>query len=108
MQNDEGVKASIPGVGSIEGRGPIVLTLLLIVVAVGAIVYVERESIKTHDDGTKERAGMILTALKTNSAEVSNLAQQMAEVGYIMTLTDDQRRALNLAMPDSLRQKVRR
>lgn len=90
-----GVEVTLPGGIKVRARGlSVLLTLVLLVLcATLGLLYV-------HDLGEKEFRAQV-------AATMQSLSNREAEMNYILTLTPEERSKLNLAMPDSLRQRLR-
>ena len=95
-RGEDGLKVTLPGGAALQARGPIVLTVILVTVAVFAVLY----SLRDHDQGMKAQ-------VSSATVDIKLMAERIAEVGYILTLTEAQRKDLRLDMPESLRRKTR-
>lgn len=91
----------------IRANGKEVKGLLLGSLAVLALAAMLRdhhsdsmEKIAQNDAHSVARAHEILSRLTT-------VAERLEETGYILTLTEEERKALHYSMPDSLRKRIR-
>lgn len=78
----------------LEGRGRAVVGVVLSVLVVGAIGV----GLYVHDARSE-------AAMKERSHEHTQLEERLNEVVYVLTLSQQERERLNLAIPDSLRRK---
>ena len=83
--------------GSIKAAGNMVIVIIVVVCASGALGYMIRD----HDMRTAERS-------QDTRKQVTELKEAMAEQTYVLTLDERQRKELRLDMPDSLRRKTGR
>lgn len=94
-RKDDGLELDGPLGWRVHARGPVVVSLLIAAIVVAAIIW----ALKGHDDHMSAQA----------AEEIKNLnlvAQRLDEVGYILTLSESQRKDLRMDMPESLRKKV--
>lgn len=85
-----------PGGIKVSAKGPYVVGFLVGLVLVGCLAYL----LNQHD--TKTAAGEKLLA-----EQQVHLQEGLSEMIYIMSLTEQERKALGVTMPESLRRKLR-
>lgn len=99
--NSMEVKTSI---GSIRAGGQVAVIILCIVMCCGFVAYMVRD----HDLRNVERAQDIKANLKSVIDAQKRVEDSLDSAAYILTLSEAERRALKMDMPDSLRKKVGR
>lgn len=85
------------GFGSVKASGNLIVLLVVIAMGFGFLAYMQFD----HDKGGKERSVTIIES-------IGALRKSMDENTFVQTLTEQQKHALNLDMPESLRRKVMR
>lgn len=91
----------------IRANGKEVKGLLLGVIGLVAVLVVVRD----HDANATEKLALndarAAARAQAIGLKLETLVERFEEIGYILTLNDEERRALKYTMPDSLRRRTR-
>lgn len=93
-QEEESVEIST-GVGKVRARGPAVYLVILIICAAAAGAWMLRD----HDLRASERSDKIVD-------QQQKLEEGIHELTWVLTLTEEERKRLQLQMPPSMRKKL--
>lgn len=90
--------------GTLKAGGPVSVIILCVIMCSGFIAYMVRD----HDLRNVERAEVIKANLKEVITAQKRVEESLDSAAYILTLSEAEKRALKMDMPDALRKKVGR
>lgn len=88
----------------LKANGQNVIAVVLLVACVGFLAYMIRD----HDMRNIERAASVVQASKDIAQKQTEVKEGMAEIVYVLTLDEKDRKALRMDMPESLRKRRER
>jgi len=103
--NAQEIEISSP-LGKVRARGSDIIHVLgLVVLCLVAYVLFQ------HKIDEKENKEYLVNAIKQSATEqriaIEQSAEAQLELNYLMTLSTEERKKLNIEMPDSLRKRIR-
>lgn len=106
MNNENQTVEVTTPLGKIRARGSdIIHTISLVVLCLIAYVLYDHKNIE------KDKDIEIVKAINQSATDqkiaIENAAEAQIELNYLMTLTTEERKRLNIEMPDSLRKRMR-
>ena len=88
----------------VKANGRNVVEAVILIACVGFLAYMIRD----HDMRNVERAASVVAASKEIAQRQAEVKESMAEVVYVLTLDEKDRKALRMDMPESLRKRRER
>ena len=89
------IEITLPFGAKVRASGKQVTLIILVIVGVCAVLFLLRE----HDLRSKAAGEVIM-------AQQKEVIEAVENVGYILTLNDDERKALKMNMPTKLRRQL--